>query len=112
MAGLGACSSSSAGSADTCVGEWTLVSMSVGSESVGEEELAQFDEMGLEISLSVEADGVATLSFFGEDEVGTWSDAPGGCTLKMSEEEIPAKVADGVLSIEQDGAEITFSKVD
>ncbi len=112
VAGLGACSSGtgSAGSSGTCVGEWDLVSMSADGESVGAEELAQFEEMGLKISLSVEADGAATLSFFGEDEVGTWSDAPGGCTLKMSAEEIPAKVADGLLSINQDGAEVTFSK--
>lgn len=116
VAGLGACSSDSGSGSDsggasgTCVGEWDLVSMSADGESVGAEELAQFEEMGLKISLSVKSDGAATLSFFGEDEVGTWTDAPGGCTLEMSAEEIRAKVSEGLLSIEQDGAEITFSK--
>lgn len=108
-AGLGACSSSS-GPSDACVGEWDLVSMTAEGESVGEDELAQFEEMGLKISLSVKEDGAATLSFFGEDEVGTWTESAGGCTLKMSSEEIPAQVSDGILSIEQEGAQVTFSK--
>ena len=110
-ASVGGCSSSgqSAG-AGACVGEWNLVSMSADGESVGAEELAQFEEMGLKISLSVKEDGDAILSFFGEDEEGTWKDSSGGCTLEMSGESIPAAVADGFLTIKQDGAEVTFTK--
>ncbi len=110
-AGMGACTSS-AGPTDACVGEWDLVSMSAEGESVGAAELEQFEEMGLRIFLLVEEDGTAILSFFGEDEKGTWVGTSGGCTLTMSNEKIDAQVTDGLLSIEQDGAEITFSKTE
>ncbi len=109
--GMGACASS-AGATDACVGEWDLVAMSAQGQSVSAEELAEFEDMGLRIYLQVEEDGSAVLSFFGEDEEGTWVGTAGGCTLTMSDESVTAQVVDGLLTIEQDGAEITFSKTE
>lgn len=91
-----------------CVGDWSIADMHVGEETVGEEQLAALDSMGLEIRLSVLQGGDAELIFLGDVEQGTWIGRPNGCVLTLSGEDLPVNVTDGRLTMTQGDQTVSF----
>ena len=107
-AGLTGCGSPS--SEAECEGQWGLEQMSMNDDVVGEEEMAQFESLGLTIELSMEADGAAELLFLGEAETGTWRATSSGCVLEFAGEEIPVEVSGDALIMEDSGSVVTFAR--
>lgn len=93
------------------VGDWKLSSMEEDGEVTSEEDLAMLEEMGMSISLSFTADNKVTMDMFGEIMEGTWKSVDGSTVdITFEGETAQAKVADGKITMEEDGAKMVFSK--
>ncbi len=105
---LAGCSSETDNSA--CVGEWTLSGMEQDGESTSAEEIAQLQELGLDMGITVEEGGAANLDFVGEQQSGTWEPSADGCTFTLGGEPVVATVQDDKLVMEEDGQKIIFER--
>lgn len=88
------------------VGQWKLTSMTVSGMSMDPAAL------GLEMTMTLNADGTCTMAAMGETDAGTWVKTETGIEMTDSEGTVDAyTLADGQLTAEQDGAKIAFSYV-
>lgn len=93
------------------IGTWEIVEMEEDGETTEADDLALMKEMGLNITLVLEKDEKATLNIFDETKDGTWKakDAS-SCSITFDGESVDAVLADGKLTLEQDGARLVFEK--
>ena len=68
------------------------------------------EEMGMECSLSLEANGKATFDFDGDSESGKWEETENGILLKDSSDEMELIAEDGSLTLEMEGMKLYFEK--
>lgn len=111
---LGGCSPAGGGSAAEgpgCEGVWDLSGMEQNGETASAEDLASLKEMGMEITIDLAADGSFAFNLMGEKLEGTWvAKGTDTCELTVENETVPATVSGDDLSMEQDGAKMTFTR--
>ena len=71
------------------------------------------DSGGMEVKLSLNEDETMVLEYFGETAEGNW-EPKDATTFKMTAmgDSIDGKLADGMISIEVEGAEMKFKKME
>ena len=89
------------------VGTYKIISMVQEDESVDEDTLKQMEAAGMICTLKLAADGNGNIDIFGDINEFTWADGK----IKVDENEVPFTLEDGILSMEADGASMTFRKV-
>ena len=62
--------------------------------------------MGMSVTLTLNEDGTAALSMADQENTCTWE----GTSLIMEDHTVPMEVADGTLTIDQNGAKMVFTK--
>ncbi len=93
------------------VGTWDLVEMEENGEVTGSEDLEMLRSLGLDVYLEMNQDGTGSLVLFGESMDGTWEakSATEG-TFTLEGQKVDMKIADGKLTMEQNGSKLTFAK--
>lgn len=87
-------------------GVYALTGMVADGEEAGEEDLALLTEWGLTATLTLYDDGSGVLNLFGEKLDLDWN----AKSIRSDGEIIPFTYAQGVLTLEQDGDTLTFTK--
>ena len=93
------------------VGTRKLSGMVENGEEMSADDLKALESLGLEVTMTLSEDGKASLSLFGEAMDGTWeakSATEGTFTAQGSS--APMKIENEVLSMEQNGSKLSFSK--
>ena len=67
-------------------------------------------ELGLDVTLELEADGTASFVLFGEPLDGTWSESGGQLNLKLLGEAIPVTYENDLIIIQNDSDLLRFRK--
>lgn len=93
-------------------GTWELSRADSGERTIESQNLEQMRQMGLEVFIELDADGTATLNLFESETTGTWT--PKNATEATIElaagERVPMTITDGVLSLEENGQTLEFTK--
>ena len=63
--------------------------------------------MGMNMVLTLNSDGTATLDAMGTKNVGTWTSDG---TINLNDSDVPYTFEDGALTLEQDGQVVKFSR--
>ena len=93
------------------VGDWKLTGMEENGEATSAEDLKLMEDMGLAITLSVKEDKSFSLNVMGEEMSGTWeAKSASEATFTVEGQSVPAKLDNGVLTLEQDGTKMMFEK--
>jgi hypothetical protein len=93
------------------VGDWKLTGMEENGEATSAEDLKLMEDMGLTITLSVKDDKSFSLNVMGEEMSGTWeAKSASEATFTVEGQSVPATLANGVLTLEQDGTKMMFEK--
>jgi hypothetical protein len=93
------------------VGDWKLTGMEENGEATSAEDLKLMEDMGLTITLSVKEDKSFLLNVMGEEMSGTWeAKSASEATFTVEGQSVPATLANGVLTLEQDGTKMMFEK--
>lgn len=111
----GAAAESPAPAADATqfVGTWEIASTGSGEEVMTTEDLKILKDLGIYIYLDVFEDGTLALDAFGEVLDGTWeATGEGVATGTLDEAEIEIALAGDTLTIVQDDASMSFSRID
>ena len=93
------------------VGDWKLTGMEENGEATSAEDLKLMEDMGLAITLSAKEDKSFSLNVMGEEMSGTWeAKSASEATFTVEGQSVPAKLDNGVLTLEQDGTKMMFEK--
>ena len=93
------------------VGDWKLTGMEENGEATSAEDLKLMEDMCLTITLSVKEDKSFLLNVMGEEMSGTWeAKSASEATFTIEGQSVPATLANGVLTLEQDGTKMMFEK--
>ena len=92
-------------------GTWDLVEMEQDGEVTGSDDLEMLKSLGLDVYLELNADGTGALVLFGESMDGSW-DAKSAteASFEIEGQKVDMKIADGKLTMEQNGSKLTFAK--
>lgn len=109
---LVACGGGGGGNAeDNFVGTWKLSAIDDGSESVSEEDMAMFEEMGISQTLTFNADKTVIFDVGEEALEGTWEAVDASkATMTINGETAEITIADGKLSLSSEGMTMIFVK--
>lgn len=111
---IGSASSASATSASssssTFAGTWQLDSMLSDGKETSAKDIETMRELGLDVTLELEADGTASFVLFGEPLDGTWSESGGQLNLKLLGEAIPVTYENDLIIIQNDSDLLRFRK--
>ena len=88
------------------VGTYSLTSMTQDGEATSQEDLDLFNSLGLKISLEILENKTGKLTLLGEELDITWDDK----YIIIDGEKTPYTFDGTILSIEQDGTGLTFTK--
>lgn len=89
------------------VGEWNMVSMSEGDQTINAEDLAA---LGMTMTLSLKDDNTMVMTMAGESQEGTWKVDGGKCVLTADGEDVSATLEDGQLVLAEENMKMTFAK--
>lgn len=93
------------------VGDWVLVGGEANGEEIDQESIDLLDSLGMQIYLSLEDDGTATLMLFGEEMDGTWKAKDANTvTITFEGDDGDFKLADNKLTLEVEGDKLIFEK--
>lgn len=102
---------SSADPASNFIGSWAIVEMVEDGETMGAEELKLMEDMGITIQLVLAEDKTASFDVFGEKLEGSWEAKDAStCALTFEGNTLEGKLADGKLTMEQDGTKMVWEK--
>lgn len=96
------------------IGTWELYEMEADDEVTTNEDIQSLkDLLGITVYCDLNEDGTAVLDVFGETLEGTWEATEAGvATATMEDQEIEITLADDKLTVAQQGASMTFVKID
>lgn len=93
------------------VGDWKLVGMEENGETTSPEDIQLMEGLGMTVTLSVKEDKTFVLNVFGDETSGSWeAKNPSEASLTVDGQTVSATLANGVLTMEQDGAKLSFEK--
>lgn len=111
---LAGCGSGGSAAGPDCADNWTLSSMSNGSQSYGGNELDQMKDLGLDVNklfaLELAKDGKATMTVMDQTGKGTWVAKDGKCAITIEGSTIIAPITNGELVLDVDGATMSFKR--
>lgn len=93
------------------VGDWKLVEMQSGGETMSADDLAAMEALGLSVKMNVKEDKTFTIDLFGEQESGTWeakSATEASFTIEGSV--VKATLKDGKLTLADSENTLVFEK--
>ena len=93
------------------IGSWELVELEENGQVTTSDDIQMLKDLGLTVTLELNEDGNSALVLFGEATNGTWeakSTTEG--TFKIEDQAVDMKIADGKLTMEQNGSKLTFQK--
>ena len=92
-------------------GSWA--GLTEGDTTYSESDISMLKAWGMEVKLSLNEDETMVLEYFGETAEGNW-EPKDATTFKMTAmgDSIDGKLADGMISIEVEGAEMKFKKME
>ena len=95
------------------VGSWDLVEMEENGQVTTSDDLQMLKDLGITVTLELNEDGTAALVIFGEKAEGEWEakSATEG-TFKAEDAAVDMKIADGKLTMEQNGEKLVFEKAE
>ena len=84
-----------------------------GDTTYSESDISMLKAWGMEVKLSLNEDETMVLEYFGETAEGNW-EPKDATTFKMTAmgDSIDGKLADGMISIEVEGAEMKYKKME
>ena len=92
-------------------GTWKLSGMAEGDQVYSEEDVKLIEKMGGTCSMTFNEDKTFAFEYFGENESGTWEAKDANtCSITVSGQNFEAKLNNGKLVTETDGASMTFTK--
>ena len=92
-------------------GTWKLSGMSESGQEYGEDDIALIQALGGDCVLTLNEDKSMNFEYFGENETGTWEVKDAStANLKSGLDTVECKLKDAKLTIEVDGASLTFAK--
>ncbi len=90
-------------------GDWKLVG--IDSDGATDNDIALLEAFGVSVGLTLNEDGTASLSMFGESMDGTWkAKSATEAELTLDSDTITATLADEKLKMEADGNSMTFER--
>ena len=94
------------------VGTWKLTGLVENGEAMSADDLKTLEDLGLSVTLDLKEDGTGTLSLFDDPTEGTWTvtDAETGTFTTEEQGDAPMKLADGVLTMEEEDTSLTFTQ--
>ena len=93
------------------VGDWKLVGMEENGEATSADDIKLMEDMGLSVTMSVKEDKTFSMNVMGEEMSGTWeAKSASEATFTIEGQSVPATLANGVLTLEQDGTKMMFEK--
>ena len=110
VVGLVACGKGGSNAEKNFIGVWELETMEEDGEVT---DASTFVDLGLAITVEFTADKKCKWDFFSDKTEGAWElkdDTTATLSMKDSEEKVEAKLTNGKLVLEQDGAKMTFKK--
>lgn len=110
VVGIVGCGKSDSSAEKKFVGKWELETMEENGEVTDASVLA---ELGLSITLELTTDKKCKWDFFSDQTEGKWElkdDTTVTLSIEDSTETVEAKISNGKLTLEQDGAKMVFKK--
>ena len=93
------------------VGTWDLTEMEENGSITSSEDIQMLKDLGLTVELELKSDGTGALVLFGENMDGKWeAKSSTDATFTYEGQTINMKIADGKLTMEQNGSKLTFVK--
>ncbi|WP_153001628.1 DUF5004 domain-containing protein [Tractidigestivibacter scatoligenes] len=93
------------------VGDWKLVGMEENGEATSADDIKLMEDMGLSVTMSVKEDKTFSMNVMGEEMSGTWeAKSASEATFTIEGQSVPAKLDNGVLTLESDGTKMQFEK--
>ena len=93
-------------------GDWELAGLTEGDTTYSESDISMLKAWGMEVKLSLNEDETMVLEYFGETAEGNWEPKDATTfTMAAMGDSIDGKLADGMISIEVEGAEMKFKKM-
>ncbi len=101
------------GQASGPAGDWDLVNADTGGESLGEGQIAEFVDEGIEFRMTLNPDGTVAFAMFGEEGGGDWQEEDGTLTVTLEgdrDEEYVGAVDGDSLTLQAGDTEYTFER--
>lgn len=93
------------------VGDWKLTGMEENGEATSADDIKLMEDMGLSVTMSVKEDKTFSMNVMGEEMSGTWeAKSASEATFTVEGQSVPVTLANGVLTLEQDGTKMMFEK--
>lgn len=93
------------------VGTWDLTEMEENGQITGSDDIQMLKDLGLTVNLELKDDGTGALVLFGEAMDGSWeAKSATDAAFTYEGQTIDMKIADGKLTMEQNGSKLTFAK--
>jgi hypothetical protein len=93
------------------VGDWKLVEMQSGGETMGAEDLAAMEALGLSVKMTVKEDKTFSIDLFGEQQSGTWeAKSASDANFTIDGSTVKATLKDGKLTLADGEDTLVFEK--